>query len=828
MHCAGCVSRVEQALRSVPGVADAAVNLATHEASVTPAAGAVPFDSLARAVGDAGYTLREPPPRPVPPAEATAAAHEHAARQLRTLVAAAVLTLPVFIVSMFDIDFAGRNWWLAVLTAPVVFWAGRGFFVTAWKAARHGTADMNSLIALGTGAAFAASLAVTIRPELAATHGGHAPHVYFEAASVIVVFILLGRLLEDRAKVRTMQAVERLVGMQPPTACVLRDGSEVELPVGDVVVGDEIVIRPGERIAVDGCVTSGSSAVDEALVTGESLPVTKSVGDAVIGGTINDTGSLRFRAEKVGQDTLLARMVELVRQAQGSKAPIARLADRIAARFVPAVLVVAVGTFVAWWMLHPGPATETFRLALTCAVSVLIIACPCALGLATPTAIMVGVGRGAECGILIKGGAALETMHRLRTIVLDKTGTVTEGHPRVTDVIVVGGSSSRSPPWGEGLGVRGGPSVSATSTASNHADPSPPAPLPQGERGEVNSGRRKLLRFAASAERGSEHPLGEAIVRQAREETIELGEATTFAAIAGEGVAATVEGQAVLLGHVRLMRDRNVDVSALAGEAERLANDGKTPLFVAVDQRLIGLIAVADPVKETSRAAIAELQRRGCDVFLLTGDNHRTAEAVARQVGIAADHVWAEVPPDRKAERVRALQRGVGVGSDGDTETRGHGDSGMISLPVLSASPRLPITVSDRSSTDVACLVGMVGDGINDAPALAQADVGFALASGTDVANAAADVTLIGSDLGAVAVALDLSAATLRSIKQNLFFAFVYNVIGIPIAAGVLFPFTGLLLNPMLAGAAMAASSVSVVTNSLRLRWFTPATRRTI
>ena len=499
MHCAGCVGGVERALRTVPGVAEVAVNLATREAHVKEAGATVPFAALARAVSDAGYTLSEIPRQRGPADEASGTGSHHDSRQLMTLVVAAALTLPVFVISMFEIDFAGRNLWLAALAAPVVFGAGRGFFVSAGKSLRRRTADMNSLIALGTGAAYAASLIVTIWPGLASPSGiaphhadhsienrqskidNHSPHVYYEAASVIVVFVLLGRLLEERARTRTTQAIERLVALQPPVALVVRDGRDVETPIGDVVVGDEIVVRPGERIAVDGTVTSGSSTVDESLMTGESMPVTKSAGHAVIGGTINRTGSFRFRADKIGQDTLLARMVELVRQAQGSKAPIARLADRIAAKFVPTVLGIAALTFVAWWLLHPGPPGETFRLALTCSVSVLIIACPCALGLATPTAIMVAVGRGAECGILIKGGAALETMHKLRTIVLDKTGTVTEGRPRVTDVMTV--SSPPSPLGGEGLGVRGGP---RWPTPSNHSQRRllHPSPQPSPQRGE--------------------------------------------------------------------------------------------------------------------------------------------------------------------------------------------------------------------------------------------------------------------------------------------------------------------------------------------------------
>ncbi len=625
-----------------------------------------------------------------------------------------------------------------------MFYSGWQFYRGAWAALKHRSADMNTLIAVGTGAAYLYSVAATLFPGFfagatgqdpmgMAGHAGHgataAPSapVYFEAASVIIALILLGRLLESRAKGQTGEAIRRLMGLQAKTARVVRQGRERDVPVEEVEPGDVVLVRPGEKVPVDGVVLDGASAVDESMLTGESLPVEKKAGDEVFGATLNKTGAFRFTATKVGKDTALQQIVKLVQDAQGQKAPIARLADVISGIFTPIVLSIAVATFVLWYVLAP---TEVrFTLALVNFVAVLIIACPCALGLATPTAILVGTGKGAENGVLVKGGEALETAHKLQTIVLDKTGTITEGRPALTDVVAAPGMAED-----------------------------------------------ELLRLAASAEFGSEHPLGEAIVRGAQERNLSLGGATSFRALAGHGIEAEVEGKRLLLGNAKLMREQNV---ALAGSEERagaLAENGKTPMYVAVDGRLAGLLAVADPVKPESKAAIAALKRQGLEVVMMTGDNQKTADAVAREVGV--DRVLAEVLPEGKATEVRRLQ---------EEEKR---------------------------------VVGMVGDGINDAPALAQADVGIAIGTGTDVAMEASDITLLKGDLRDVVTAIALSKATLRTVKQNLFWAFLYNTIGIPVAAGLLYPMTGWLLSPIIASLAMSLSSVSVVTNSLRLRGF--------
>ncbi len=637
------------------------------------------------------------------------------------------------------LNFRNAEWVQLLLTTPVVFYSGWQFYRGAWMAFRHRAADMNTLVAIGTGAAYLYSAAATVFPAWfagaatsSADHSGMSgmgsmPPVYFEAAGVIIALILFGRLLEARAKGKTGEAIRRLMGLQARTARVLRDGVEVDLPIAEVVVGDVVLVRPGEKVPVDGVVLEGASALDESLLTGESLPVEKSPGDEVFGATLNKTGAFRFRATKVGKDTALQQIVRLVQEAQGSKAPIARLADVISGIFTPIVLSIAVATFVIWYVAAP---TEVrFTMALVNFVAVLIIACPCALGLATPTAILVGTGKGAENGILIKGGGALEIAQKLQTVVLDKTGTITQGRPALTDVVSLG-----------------------------------------------SVGQDDLLRLVASAERGSEHPLGEAIVREAAGRGLALADTTGFNAIAGHGIQATVGGRQMLLGNLKLMTDEGVTVS---GEAEDRANtlseDGKTPMYAAVDGILAGLIAVADPVKPESRAAVAELKRLGVDVVMMTGDNRRTAHAVAKEVGI--ERVLSEVLPEGKAAEIKRLQ----------AEGR---------------------------------VTGMVGDGINDAPALAQADVGIAIGTGTDVAMEASDITLIRGDLRGVVTAIALSKATLRTIKQNLFWAFVYNVIGIPIAAGLLYPFTGWLLSPVIASIAMSLSSVSVVTNSLRLRGF--------
>jgi Cu+-exporting ATPase len=602
---------------------------------------------------------------------------------------------------------------------------------------------MDTLVAMGTGAAYLYSLAATIMPEFfagfttgaaAAAHGTPAGHatggagaahmvpVYYEAAAVIIVLILLGKYFEARATGRTTAAIKRLIGLQAKTARVVRDGQEQDVPIEAVIVGDRVLVRPGEKIPVDGTVESGQSAVDESMLTGESMPVEKAAGDSVFGATINTTGALRLVATKVGADSALQQIVRLMQEAQGSKAPIARLADRISGVFVPIVIAIAVVTFGAWWFV--SPADTRLSMALVTAVSVLIIACPCALGLATPTAIMVGTGRGAEQGILIKGGEALETAHRLTAIVLDKTGTITHGKPAVTNVTPAAGFDAA-----------------------------------------------ELLRLAASAEQHSEHPLAAAIVREAVGRGVALSEPAQFTAVVGHGVEATVEGKKLLVGKAALLQQRGVSIT-LADRAAELAASGRTPMFVAVDGREAGIIAVADTIRPESKDAIATMHGLGLRVVMMTGDNRRTADAVASQVGV--DQVYAEVLPKDKADKVKALQ------------AEGH-------------------------------IVGMVGDGINDAPALAQADVGLAVGTGTDVAMESADITLMRGDLRAVPQAIALSHATMRAIKQNLFWAFIYNLIGIPIAAGLLYPFTGWLLSPIIASAAMAFSSVSVVLNSLRL-----------
>ncbi|MGH9944169.1 MAG: copper-translocating P-type ATPase, partial [Pyrinomonadaceae bacterium] len=611
--------------------------------------------------------------------------------------------------------------------------------------------DMNTLIAVGTGAAYLYSVAATFAPGFfAGATGGHdsmtgmsplidgmpfdwgvAPSapVYFEAASVIIALILLGRMLESRAKGQTSDAIRRLSSLQARQARVVRDGREMNIVIEEVVPGDTVIVRPGEKIPVDGKVSDGASAVDESMLTGESLPVEKHPGDEVFGATLNKTGSFRFKATKVGRDTALQQIVKLVQDAQGSKAPIARLADVTSGIFTPIVICVAVATFVVWFVA--APADVRFTMALVNFVAVLIIACPCALGLATPTAIMVGTGKGAEYGVLIKGGESLETAHKLDTIVLDKTGTITRGQPELTDVVAA---------------------------AANGA-------LDENE----------LLRLVASAEARSEHPLGEAIVRGAEARGLKLAEVADFNAVAGHGIEAEVVGRRLLLGNVKLMRDREIALEGFEAEAGRLATEGKTPVYAAVDGQLAGLLAVADNVRPESKAAVASMRREGLEVVLMTGDNRSTAEAVARQVGIT--RVLAEVLPEGKAAEIKRLQ----------AEKR---------------------------------IVGMVGDGINDAPALAQADVGISIGTGTDVAIEASDITLIRGDLRGVVTAIALSRATIRTVKQNLFWAFVYNVVGIPVAAGLLYPLTGWLLSPVIASAAMSLSSVSVVANSLRLRQF--------
>ncbi|CAN5881819.1 heavy metal translocating P-type ATPase [soil metagenome] len=742
MTCASCVGRVQRALRKVPGVLDAGVNLATERATVRYLGGEVGPSDLEKAIEGAGYGVASLPDGDGDGEGVAEDAHERGYRDLRRdFVLAAALTVLILVGSlphmlgfMPPVPAGWLNLGLLALATPVQFWAGRRFYRGAWGALTHGQANMNTLVVLGTSAAYLYSAVATLAPGLFA---GRAD-VYFDTSALIITLILLGRLLEARAKGRTNEAIKKLAGLRVRIARVIRDGEEAEVPVEDVRVGDVVVVRPGEKVPVDGRVVSGESAVDEAMITGESIPVTNHAGDEVIGATVNATGSFRFEATKVGKDTALSQIIRMVEEAQGSKAPIQRLADRISGVFVPVVMVLATLTLFGWLLFGPEPA---FTFALLNAVAVLIVACPCAMGLATPTSIMVGTGKGAESGILLKGGEALEGAHKLDTVVLDKTGTMTRGTPDLTDVAATNGLSEDD-----------------------------------------------LLRLVASAERGSEHPLGEAIVRGARANGVELAEAYGFEAVAGGGVRAEVEGRSVLVGNRRLLAEAGVPEDDLRPRAERLAEEGKTPMFVAVGGRPAGLVAVADTVRGEAREAVERLHAVGLEVAMLTGDNHRTAEAIAGELGI--DRVLAEVRPEEKAAEVERLQ---------------------------AAGKK----------------VGMVGDGINDAPALAQSDVGIAIGTGTDVAMEAADLTLISGDVRGVARAIGLSKATLRNIKQNLFWAFAYNVALIPVAAGVLYPlfsdgsvpealrpFLGEygFLNPVLAAAAMALSSVTVLTNALRLR----------
>ena len=743
MHCAACVGRVEQAIKRVPGVKDATVNLLAERAAVTfDAKQTQPRDMIA-AVDVAGFDASlanmdhfAPPTEGMqpPPADRRTEAQE----LTRRFLVALALTLPVLVMGMgphvglFPMRWTMVGWWNVaqlLLTTPVLFWAGSGFFRGAWAALRQRASDMNTLIVVGTSSAYLYSLAVTVAPGFFMARGVNTMNggVYFETAAVIVTLILMGRLLEARAKRGVGTAIAALIGLQPKTARVLRDGQETDVPLSDVHVGDRLLVRPGEKVPVDGIVVSGQSWVDESMLTGESLPVEKKAGASVTGATLNQRGAFTMQAKRVGSDTALAQIVRLVEQAQGSRAPIQRLADVITGYFVPVVLMLAVVTFIGWYVLGPEP---RFLHALLAFVAVLIIACPCALGLATPTAIMVGTGRGAQMGVLIKDAEALEAIHRVRTVVLDKTGTITEGKPTLTDVLAA-------------------PDVAETD----------------------------LLRLAASLERHSEHPLASAIVAGAQERRIMLSEAAQFEALAGRGARARVEGYDILLGNAALLNEYNVDASRFEADMARLSGEGKTPVLVAVDGRAAGVLAVADPIKATTPAAIARLRAMGIQVVMLTGDNRRTADAIARQVGV--DQVLPEVLPAQKADEIKRLQ-----------------ETGQI--------------------------VAMVGDGINDAPALAQADVGMAIGTGTDVAIEAADVVLMRGDLNSVVDAIELSRATLRNIRQNLGFAFGYNTLGIPLAAGVLFPLTGWLLSPIIASLAMALSSVSVVTNALRLRGFTP------
>jgi Cu+-exporting ATPase len=711
MTCANCVQNVERALRKVEGVLRADVNLATEKATVEYIPSVVGLDALRRAVEEAGYSVILVEDEEEAEDVEARAREEEIAHQRWLLIVGLIFTVPTFLLSMgTDLgllpDFALRKYILLILATPVQFYVGWQFYRGAWKSAKQLSAGMDTLIAMGSSAAYFYSLAATF------VIGGH---VYYETAAMIITLIILGKYLEARAKGRTSEALKRLMGLRAKTARVIRDGQEMDVPVQEVEVGDLIVVRPGEKIPVDGVVVEGRSAIDESMITGESLPVGKETGDEVIGATINKTGSFQFQATKVGKDTVLAQIVRLVEQAQGSKAPVQRLADKVAGVFVPAVISVALLTFLGWFFVG-GAGLERSLINM---VAVLVIACPCALGLATPTAVMVGTGKGAERGILIKSGESLERAGTLDTVVLDKTGTITEGQPQVTDVVANGS-------------------------------------LPEGE----------VLRLAASAEKGSEHPLGEAIVEAAEGQGLSLDKAQDFEAVAGQGIVASLDGKRVLLGNRALMKNNGVDLGSVEDEVGRLQVEGKSTVVLALDGRVEGVIAVADTVKEGSKEAVDRLHEMGLQVVMISGDNLRTAQAIAGEVGI--DRVLAEVLPEDKAQEVKKLQ-----------------DEGHV--------------------------VAMVGDGINDAPALAQADIGMAIGTGTDVAMEVGDIVLMRGDLRSVPQAIQLSRKTMGTIKGNLFWAFAYNTAGIPVAA------LGILL-PWMAAAAMAFSSIFVVSNSLRLR----------
>jgi Cu+-exporting ATPase len=758
MHCAACQARVQRALEKAPGVNSAVVNLMTGSATVAFDPAATSAGALLETVRGTGYGAELPDPSRSAQEEQEArdAAREAEFRDLKkkaivSLVAGAIamlISMPLMahhvgvspdpfmswvmrhvspaLEAVFPWLYAASSSLLLgillVFTLGTMLWAGRHFYTGAWNSFRHHSADMNTLIAVGTGAAFLYSLVATFAPGIFTSHG-LAPDVYYEAVIIIIALILVGNALEARAKHQTASALRGLAGLQPGSARVIRNEQEMDIPIREVAHDEIVVVRPGERIPVDGVVVSGASAVDESMLTGESMPVAKQAGDAVIGGTVNRTGSFRLRATTLGKDSVLARIVTLMREAQGSRAPIQRLADRISAVFVPVVISIAIATFVTWFLTSgEGSVVRAFAAA----VAVLIIACPCAMGLAVPTAVMVATGRGAERGVLIKGGEALERAGAVDTVILDKTGTITEGRPTVTDIVTVG-----------------------------------------------DIDERELLRLAASLERASEHPLADAIIAAAKERGITLDEALNFESVTGKGVLGWVGGCEVIAGTEALLKEHHVDVAPLSAQRSARSAQLRTVVLIAADGQPAGLLAIADPIKETSRAALAELRKLGLDLVLLTGDNEQTGKVIASKVGI--ERVVANVLPEGKVEEVKRLQ------------AEGH-------------------------------VVAMAGDGINDAPALAQADIGIAMGTGTDIAMDAGDVTLMRGDLTGVADAIRLSRRTMRTMKQNLFWAFIYNVVGIPIAAGVLYPAFGILLSPVIASAAMAMSSVSVVSNSLRLR----------
>ncbi|WP_312652525.1 heavy metal translocating P-type ATPase [Aminipila sp.] len=737
MTCASCAKNVEKATRKLNGVTEANVNFATEKLTISYEPTLVKVSEIKKAVEKAGYKAIE---------EDTSvdADKERKEKEIKSLwrrfVISAIFTAPLLYMAMGHmfgemfgiklpeiIDPMMNPWNFAIvqliLVTPTMI-VGYKYFTIGFKSLFKGSPNMDSLIAIGTAAAFIYGIYAIV--QIYNGNGDYANELYFEAGGVILTLITLGKYLESVTKGKTSEAIKKLMGLAPKTAIIIRDGKEVEISIEDVEVGDVIVVKPGEKMPVDGEVIEGTTAVDESMLTGESIPVEKNIGDNIIGASINKNGSIKYKATKVGKDTALAQIIKLVEDAQGSKAPIAKLADVISGYFVPVVIVLSIVAALAWYFF--GGQSTVF--ALTIFISVLVIACPCALGLATPTAIMVGTGKGAENGVLIKSGVALETTHKIKTIVFDKTGTITEGKPKVTDIITSNGIKEND-----------------------------------------------LLQLTASAEKGSEHPLGEAIVKGAEDKGLEFKKLDSFNAIPGHGIEVTIEGKNILAGNRKLMVERNISLENLESTSNKLAEEGKTPMYVAIDNKIAGIIAVADTVKENSKRAIEKLHQMGIEVAMITGDNRRTAEAIAKQVGI--DRTLAEVLPQDKANEVKKLQ------SEGKK-------------------------------------VAMVGDGINDAPALAQADIGIAIGSGTDVAMESADIVLMRSDLMDVPTAIQLSKSTIRNIKQNLFWAFAYNTLGIPVAMGVLFIFGGPLLNPMFAAAAMSLSSVSVLANALRLKRFKP------
>jgi Cu+-exporting ATPase len=735
LRCASCVKFIEDELKSTQGVLDATVNIATQEATVDYLPQNTTLSQLNAAIENWGYKPR--PATSDAPVDKQEEAHAREySRLMKMFWFAAIVSVPVLLFAypqyvpvIRDLSMETIRWsWIlsAVVTLPVLFYSGYDFFTGAWAAFKHRSANMNTLIALGTGAAWLYSTFAVAFPS-AFPEGTSEP--FYDVVAVVIALVVLGQALELRAKGQSSSAIKKLLGLQAKTARVIRDGKEMDLPVEEVLVGDVIQVRPGEKIPVDGVIVEGSSAVDESMLTGESLPASKKMGDEVIGATINKTGAFKFRTTKVGKDTALAQIVKMVQDAQNSKAPIARLADTVSGYFVPIVMILAVWTFVVWFVIGPQP---QLVYALVTSVTVLIIACPCALGLATPMSLMVGIGKGAENGILIRSGEALQTARAIQTVVLDKTGTITKGKPELTDIVI--------------------------------SD----QPIVKDD---------ELLRLAASVEKVSEHPLAQAIVEGAQARKLELVEVKDFEAIPGHGVSAKVEGKSILIGNLKLMNREKIALGSLEEQSKSIADDGKTPMYIALDGKAAGIIAVADTVKEDSAEAIKVLQNMGIEVVMITGDNRRTAEAIARKVGIT--RVLAEVLPEDKANNIQQLQ------SEGKK-------------------------------------VAMVGDGINDAPALAQADVGLAIGTGTDVAIEASDITLIKGSLKGVVTAIEVSRATMKNIYQNLVGAFFYNVLGVPVAMGLLFPFFGLLLSPLIAGAAMAFSSVTVVGNANRLRGFKP------